>query len=410
VTRYYDLFAATPPATTTPPPAKPAPAPAPPPPAPQTEPEAVTFPLQNFTCDVDIGKFYLREVELAALKTTAKIDGGHVLIKPLQLTVNGAPMKTDLDLDLGVPGYRYDVALVANAIPLAPFVNSFQPARKGQIAGTLTADAQIKGAGVTDASIQKNLTGQFSVLTTNINLSVDNVRNHIITSVLNVVIAFPELLKNPVGVVGNWVGRLTGLGGKKDGWMDEISGAPINVIAVNGTAGNGVVRIQHSEVSSKAFLVNAAGDITLAPVMNDSKLQIPVTVSLSRSLASRIGFVNSATPTNATYVPLPNFVTVEGTLGKYEVKTDRGAIGKIALKTTIGVGKGIGGAAGELINVGGNLIGLGRNPSVTDTNQPSATATNKEGSTVGNIFRGVGNLLGGKKDEKKATNAPAPPK
>jgi hypothetical protein len=198
LTRYYDLFASTnkPSTTTT---AKTSPTETPPPakPGPEKEPDAINTPLRNFICDASIGKLYLREVEIDSFKTSAKVNGGHVLLKPLQLNLNGAPIKTDVDLDLGVPGYRYDVAFSAQGVPIAPFVNTFQPERKGQLAGLFTANAQIKGAGITGAGLQKNLTGDFNVLTTNINMSVDNIRNPLITSVLNVIVQIPGLIKNP---------------------------------------------------------------------------------------------------------------------------------------------------------------------------------------------------------------------
>ena len=86
---------------------------------------------------------------------TTKIDGGHVVMKPFQLVLNGAPVNATADLDLGVPGYKYDVGFNAQGIPLAPLVDTFQPARAGQMGGTLNANAQIGGAGITGASLQK---------------------------------------------------------------------------------------------------------------------------------------------------------------------------------------------------------------------------------------------------------------
>ncbi len=77
------------------------------------------------------------------------------MLKPFKLSLNGAPVNATVDLNLGVPGYRYDVAFSADRIPVAPLVNTFVPDRKGQMGGTLTANAQIKGAGITGASLAK---------------------------------------------------------------------------------------------------------------------------------------------------------------------------------------------------------------------------------------------------------------
>ena len=70
-----------------------------------------------------IRRLYLHEVEIADWQTTTKIDGGHVVVNPFKLTLNGAPVNSTVDLDLGVPGWKYDVSLSAQAIPLAPLVN-----------------------------------------------------------------------------------------------------------------------------------------------------------------------------------------------------------------------------------------------------------------------------------------------
>ena len=77
--------------------------------------------------------------------------------------MNGA-----VDLDLSVPGYKYNLALDAVQVPFAPLVDSFAPDRKGQLGGLLTAHAQINGAGVTGANLKKNLTGQFNIGATNL--------------------------------------------------------------------------------------------------------------------------------------------------------------------------------------------------------------------------------------------------
>src|SRR5262249_46090317 len=73
---------------------------------PQKEPDAVKLPLRNFTAEVNIGHCYLREVDIANFQTTTKIDAGHVVVKPLQLALNGAPVNANVDLDMGVPGYK----------------------------------------------------------------------------------------------------------------------------------------------------------------------------------------------------------------------------------------------------------------------------------------------------------------
>jgi len=126
------------------------------------EPPAKNFPLKNFIMAADIGKFYLREIEITHWQTTVSVDGGHVTVKPFQLTLNGAPVNATVDLNLGVPGYKYDLTLGADRVPFTPVANTFWPDRKGQMGGTFTAQAKFSGAGITGAGLQRNLTGQFA--------------------------------------------------------------------------------------------------------------------------------------------------------------------------------------------------------------------------------------------------------
>ena len=135
VTSYYDLFAggksesqpAAPPAGTTGNP----------------EPPAIILPLKNFTVTADVRRLYLHEIEVADWQAKAEVNGGRVVLKPFQLTLNGAPVKGTLDLNLGVPGYRYDLAIGATRVPLAPLMDSFT-GRKGQMGGSLTANIQAR--------------------------------------------------------------------------------------------------------------------------------------------------------------------------------------------------------------------------------------------------------------------------
>src|SRR5262249_49796535 len=137
VTSYYDLFNND---------KKPAPANKPPPPsrkkpsasaasaqaqpAEEIEPEPKQLPLQNFTADINIGRFYLREMEMTNFQAIAKIDGGKVAIKPFQAAINGGPINATVQLNLGVPGYSYDLNCSAMQVPLAPLVNTFVPERR----------------------------------------------------------------------------------------------------------------------------------------------------------------------------------------------------------------------------------------------------------------------------------------
>jgi len=392
-TSYYDLFAG----DNKSPEKKPAPAPkqagkstsAPASTEPRKEPDPMKLPLRNFTAEVNIGHCYLREVDIANFQTTAKIDGAHVVVKPLQLALNGAPVNANADLDLGVSGYKYDTSFGAQAIPLAPLVNTFTPERKGQIGGTLTANAKITGAGITDPSLKKNLAGQFDVTSTNLNLSIVNIKSKILKGLVNVIGAIPELIANPGALVGTATG--------KGGLSDDLAKSPLDSIDARGDIASGKVNLQKAVVQSAAFLAEARGTVTLADVLNNSALQIPVSISLSHGIAKNIGLASSDASANTAYEKLPDFYTEVGTIGDPKYHINNVGLGKLGGKAIIGIGSKLGGSTGQFFRDAGGLLGT-----APATN--SQTGTNKPPDKSGELIKGLGGFLSGALGQ---TNAPS---
>jgi hypothetical protein len=388
VTRYYDLFAAKAAAAAPNAPAStsPAAAPAPAPAGPEQEPPAVHLPVKQFTAEAAIGRFYLREIAITNLQSTIRVEGSHVVIKPFALVLNGAPVNAAVDLNLGVRGYQYDVGFDAQKIPLPPLVDTFQPERAGEISGTLTAGAQVKGAGVTGASLKQNLNAGFDVLSTNLNFSIANVRSKVINAVINVIVGIPDLIQSPANVVGQVFGGSKG--GKPSGWASELTAEPIDVIAARGSVSNGVVNLQNADVQSAAFQVQARGTITLESVLTNSTMLIPVDVELSHSLADRVGLVPPGTPTNAPYAALPQFLKMRGTLGNPQPDINKVALVELAAKTGLGLANRIGdtttGDANKVLNVVGGL--LNSKPHSPNTNANTQTNQPPTESPVGGLL------------------------
>jgi len=399
LTTYYDLFAAkkaaperpTSPGTSqTGPSATPA--------GPEKEPEPTRLPLSNFTAEAAIGAIYLHEVQITNVQVLTKIDGGHVVLNPCKLVLNGAPVNTTVDLDLGVPGYKYDLGFNAQAIPLAPLVNSFKPEYKGIVSGTMTAQTKIDGSGTTGPSLQKSLTGHFDVVSTNLNLSVDNLPNksvsaRLLKTVVNAITVIPDLVKNPSGAGASLLQGLvspTSGGSTRTGQTTDLKKSPINSIVMHGTMGSGQILLQQTMIQSPAFRADATGTVTLAPVLTNSTIQIPVAVSLERGVAQSIHLLSPDTPTNAAYARLPDFLTEKGTLGDPKADVNRTVLIGAVLKGASGLA---GKNSGLLQGLGGALTGSGS--SGTNT-----TGTNQ--SKLGGLLEGLGGF-----GTKAATNVPA---
>jgi hypothetical protein len=254
-----------------------------------------------------------------------------------------------------VPGYGYDLALNIDRLPLEPFANSFATNKAGQYKGFLVADAKIRGAGTTGASLQKNLQGMANFSATNLDLQIVGRKWKSILTPISLVLRVPELMQTP-----------------------------INYIDGQTQFGDGKISLKKVAVESEAFLANVAGDIPIDKVLTNSPLNLPVDLSLRRSLAEKSGLVPDNTPPDAKYAALPRFVTLKGTIGDPKSDPNKTAIAVLLAR---GVGGLVGGRAGDVLNqIGGtnsspaaNLLqGLGgllnRKPAATnsaDTNSPA---------------------------------------
>ncbi len=293
--------------------------------------------------------------------TSAKIDNDKVLLKPFQLTLNGAPVSANADLNLGVKGYTYDLSLNADKIPLDPIVNSFMPDSRGQYHGLILANAQIKGAGITDASLQKNLSGQvgFSFTNASIQLFANN--------------------KPPKNVFTRLIWyTLEGIGVFLR--INEITSAPLNAIYAQAQIGDGKINLSRVSLQSQAFEAHTQGVVPMLVPLTNSPLNLPLEISLSRSLSQKSGLMPANTPPDAAYAALPTFVTVKGTVGAPKSDFKELAVGGILLKTGVGVAEGLGVNVGE--KTGGILKGVGNLLTGQGTASTNVTDTNKAGTNT----------------------------
>jgi hypothetical protein len=297
------------------------------------EPPPMTLPTHDFTLTASVGRIYLREVAITNFQTTVILETNRVTIKPFQLGLNGAPVNAAADVGLDVPGYKYAVSLDANQVPLAPLIDSFMPDRKGQLGGWLSAQAQLSGVGRTGANLQKNLSGQFNVGATNLNLSVINLQNKLLKSLIDVVATIPELIHNPESGILSLFGQAAGKGG---GLMNELQQSPIETITVRGQAGSGRIELQQATVQSSAFEADAPGEIVLAQVLTNSTINFPVAVSVSQSIGRQLNLASGQGTATEAYAPLPQFLTITGTLGDPKTQIKKSALVGLTVKSTLG--------------------------------------------------------------------------
>jgi uncharacterized protein involved in outer membrane biogenesis len=357
VTPYYDLFAGKAEPKPSPPTTKPAPAPKrneTGPAGKESEPAPLDLPFQQLTADIAVDQFYLRQIVITNFQTTAKINRGEVTLKPFQMALNGAKVSAQGLVNLAVPGYTYDLTFQADKVPIDPIASSFSTNSAGQYQGDLIAQAQVKGAGVTGASLQKNLSGQVSFSLTNLNLTIAGPKIRRVLEPIALVLRVPELTQTPL----NWVNA-------------------------KAEVGQGKIQVSQLGALSHAFLANGQGTIMIAEVLTNSTLNIPVNIALRRSLAEKSNLVPPNTSPDSPYVSLPTFATIQGTLGNPETKTDKVVISGLLLRSAGGIPQVGDKASGILKGLGGVLTGQGESPAGTNspsgTNSTPSVKTNKPG-------------------------------
>jgi hypothetical protein len=286
------------------------------------------------------------------------------VVNPCQLALNNAPVKANVDLNLGVPGYQYDVTFSADKIPLAPLANSFSPDYSGKAQGDLFANAQIKGAGVTGTSLQKNLTGQVSLMLTNANIQLVGRR--------------AKLLITPIAIALR---------------LNELTQSPITSLALDAKIGSGKINLTQMKVIGSAFVDNSAGTITIANVLTNSTIDnLPVDISLPVSLAQKANLMPANANTNSGYVDLGKIATVTGTIGDPKPKLDYPRIALLTGKSLEGIPGIAGGKAGQVLKgvegIGGLFGGQGQNSGQgqSQTNQPPGTNAPAKSNPLGGFL------------------------
>ena len=182
----------------------------------------------------------------------------------------------------------------------------------------------------------------------------------------------------------------------------ELTQTPINWAAGTTVISNGIVNMRQVGVQSEAFFAEIQGTIDLEPVLTNSTLQLPVDLSLRRSLAEKIRMLPANTPEDSKYAKLPRFVTIRGTIGVPETDINKLALGSQLLQTAKDLGIGnekTEELLGTLGNIGAKLAG-GKTNQPAGTNNAAGSTNASPAGTVGNLLRG---FLGGNEAETNST-------
>jgi len=270
------------------------------------------------------------------------------------MQVNDGPVKASLHMDFTQPDWAYRMNFDAQNVPVQAFTDTLDPANKGKVSGLVLASGDWSGEGLTEPALQRNLSGTMSMQYKDANIELVSPTIRLLMSPITALLRLPELMKTP------------------------ISGLEANVNVQNQT-----LTLKDTKVLSDAFQVHTGGEIPLANVLTNSVLNLPVEFHLERSIAKKSNLIPSSAPKDTPFVKLPDFVKLQGTVGKPETKTDKLVLSGLLVKSAAGLPLNVGeGAVNALKGVGNFLVGdSGKKEEDEDASEESKKEGQEEPST-----------------------------
>lgn len=330
--------------------------------APAEDPAPMDLPVKLVTANLKIDEFYARQIKVTKWITDVRVEKNRIQVEPLKLSLNGAEVTGHSNLDLSVPGFRYDVGLKTAGMPVGPFVASVVPSLAGVGDGKLDLNLEVDGEGMTGTKLRKHLKGKATVSFAGANIELLDFWKKFFLTPVAIVLRIPAILDSP-----------------------------IQGLTLDTDFGEGKVKLNEFKVLSPQFQVVSTGEIPIADDLMASALVLPVDMALKSEVAKSANLVKKDAPETDGFITLPKFVSMEGTVGEPKVKIDKIAIGKLFIRNVAGLPQTVVGEAGGALKGLSDLV-------TGDTDKDNA---------AGRLIDGVGGLLGGEKGAsvKNAGNA-----
>ncbi len=347
------------------------------------EPAAVQLPMRQLTATVDIPKLYLHEIDLSNISGKAVVQDNVVSLDDAALRFNGAPVQAKAKVNLGRPGYEYALSFSADRIPIAPVVNSLLPTLRNLAEGTVIASADVRGAGVTGLSLKKSLAGFVDLRATNCEVRIPSEPIQVPALLSRYIPILPETI-HPAAI-------LTLIG------KTSVLAEPFRVLEARADMGQGVIKVSNARFLSAAMGVQVAGDIRIADDLNQSVLDLPISLAF------------------ASGNQLPALRTVgraAGTLQKPSFKPDVLGLGAVVGSVTLpGIGN-VGTKATDALKAAGSNLNQATGGVLNKAASAVEAVANQDpkapGNPLGGLIKGV-LQPGAQPGAKPDTNPPAKP-
>ena len=201
----------------------------------------------------------------------------------MSLNVNGGSVNGTVDLDLGLKGFTYALSLAMDRILLSRLPTQFHLKTWAGHKGLIQANAKINGAGLTGSSLRKSLSGQASFTLTNAEIQMTGPRLQKIVTPIATLLGLHEILTAPLD------------------WVDATV-----------RFGDGNIHVGPCVAGSSSFEAKVEGAIPIADILSNSPVDLPLQLSLSRSLAQKVGLASENADPGLDYIPIKNFVAIKG--------------------------------------------------------------------------------------------------
>jgi uncharacterized protein involved in outer membrane biogenesis len=346
--------------------------------APNIEPPPIHLPLKDATLKLDIARIFLRKVDIAALKGEARLKDDVVTLDGFGFTMNGAPVMAKARANLSVPGYEYDVDFSAQRLQMAPLADTFVPVLNGAAQGEFLSALKVKGAGVTGASLKRNLNGFVTLEATNAQVRIPSTP-----------IPVPAWIRSFVWILPAEIdaAHVLGLIGKS-----SVLAEPIRTIQAHAIMGQGGVVLTNTRIASAAFESAVTGGLQFNDVLSNSPVQMPVLVAFA---------------TDGKLPELRSIGRLDGTIGKLPFKPDYVGLAAVAKGFNIpGVGN-----VGERVSQAGALLNEKTGGALDKGANAVKSLLPGDGKSTNGVINALGGALGaltgGRQTNNAATNGPA---
>ncbi len=331
-------------------------------PAAQSEPDPVTLPVRDGTLHINIATLLLHGQQVDALEILTRLAPTGIELNTFSLRINDAPVTASGHVDLGVPGYKYQLQARLAPLALAPLIQTLSPAHAEIFSGVLEADFALAGTGITGPSLRSNLEGHMnaSLLDSEINIQdLANLENPGIKSFGNILAALLRGLAPALGVQ-----------------PADLLEPHLDEVRFKSRLRNGQLHLDTFKAETEVLRIQSSGLIDLADDLEASLIRnIPVQIALETNLARRVRLFREDRLRDER-IALPPFVQIRGTLGDPDVDIRRTVLTGLIVGGVTESGLLRDERAREILGgIGGLLTGEGPRPTPTPRPAPPPETT-----------------------------------